>query len=280
MGLQWKPPPCHPCSWVSPPRTPLDSLPPRGRFLGPAPLPSRPLENPPCSLSCHREAACTWLNPLAPHPAPLLLNRTEKEPADQDLSSGPWDPRPNGPQGFRGWREVREFPGLRAEGARLGRSGTWHPRTASTWPHVLPSHITKHRDVGLQSSSFQPSNPLGLSPKDPFPLDPQSPSPRPPRVTFLPPSQVSCSTTSTQPPSLPWKDSSRVWRSSCSSSTSCEAGPWARRGNGRGGGWGERGEGAGRGRQGKGGTEEMGARRDEIMMGEVRGEKERGPVMS
>ncbi|XP_035888199.1 retinol dehydrogenase 8 isoform X4 [Phyllostomus discolor] len=48
--------------------------------------------------------------------------------------------------------------------------------------------------------------------------------PRPPESTFLQSSQVSCSMTSMPPPSLPWKDSSRVWRSSCSSSTSSS--PW------------------------------------------------------
>lgn len=91
-----------------------------------------------------------------------------------------------------------------------------------TWSHnTLP--YTHH--VGPRYPLIPKSSLLCLP--RPHPSGPTKPTTQTPKgPAFLPSSQVSCSTKSMRPPSLPWRGSSKVWLSSCYSSTSCEAGIW------------------------------------------------------
>ena len=91
--------------------------------------------------------------------------------------------------------------------------------------HTVPQHTTIHLSHWPQVA-LTPKSSLLCLPR-PHPSGPTKPTTQTPKgPAFLPSSQVSCSTKSTRPPSLPWRGSSKVWLSSCYSSTSCEAGIW------------------------------------------------------
>lgn len=107
-------------------------------------------------------------------------------------------------------------------------------------------HTTAHtHHVGPRYSLILKSSLLCLP--RPHPSGPiKSITQTPKGPAFLQSSQVLCSTKSMPPPNLPSRDSSRVWLSSYSSSTSCEMSTWTatwewrqrrdRKGKGRSGG--------------------------------------------
>lgn len=108
---------------------PLDSLPLAGNFLPSAPLPRSSLRNPPYLLPCLGKSAFTQPHPFGPSSSCTSCpwgggTFTDKDPDEEASPQGYWGSDTQVAQGFRRWREVGEFPGLRVNKALLGGSGT------------------------------------------------------------------------------------------------------------------------------------------------------------